>query len=47
MIERDWSSQGAYLTTREKAMADPEWQAVGAEQVGIVLSSQVELYITE
>jgi len=47
VIERDWSSQGAYLATIEKALADPEWQALGAEQVGIVLSNQVELYMVE
>ncbi len=47
VIERDWSSQGAYLNTIEKALADPEWQALGAEQVGIVLSTQVELYMIE
>ena len=47
VIERDWSSQGAYLATIEKALADPEWQALGTEQVGIVLSNQVELYMVE
>ena len=47
VIERDWSSIGAYLTTIEKALQDPEWQALGAEQVGIVLSNQNELYIIE
>ena len=47
VIERDWSSQGAYLTTLEKALADPEWQALGAEQAGIVLGNQVELYMIE
>lgn len=45
VIERDWSSQAAYLSTLEKALADPEWQALGYEQVDIVLSNQVELYI--
>lgn len=47
VIERDWSSLEAYLVTVEKALADPEWQALGAEQVGIVLSNQVELYRIE
>ncbi len=47
VIERDWSSLGAYLTTLEKALADPEWQALGSEQVGIVLSNQAELYFIE
>jgi len=47
VIERDWSSLGAYLTTSEKSVADPEHQALGAEQVGIVLSNQVELYMIE
>ena len=47
VLERDWSSLAAYLTTVEKAVADPEWQALGAEQLGIVLSNQVELYWIE
>jgi hypothetical protein len=47
VIERDWSSLQAYLVTIEKAVADPEHQALGAEQVGIVLSNQVELYMIE
>lgn len=47
VIERDWSSLGAFLTTQEKAMADPEWQALGAEQLGIVLGNQMELFIIE
>jgi hypothetical protein len=47
IIERDWSSQGAYLNTIEKALEDPEWQALGAEQVGIVLGNRVELYMIE
>jgi len=47
VIERDWSSLQAYLVTVEKAMADPEHQALGAEQLGIVVSNQVELYIIE
>jgi hypothetical protein len=47
VIERDWSSLQAYLVTIEKSLADPEHQALGAEQVGIVLSNQVELYFIE
>jgi hypothetical protein len=47
VIERDWSSLQAYLVTIEKSLADPEHQALGAEQLGIVLSNQVELYIVE
>lgn len=47
VIERDWSSQGAYLNTLEKALVDPEWQALGAEQAGIVLGTQVELFMIE
>ena len=47
VIERDWSSLEAYLVTIEKSLHDPEHQALGAEQVGIVLSNQVELYIIE
>jgi len=33
--------------TVEKSLTDPEHQALGAEQLGIVLSNQVELYIIE
>lgn len=47
VIERDWSSLQVYLLTIEKALTDPEHQALGAEQLGIVLSNQVELYIIE
>ncbi len=47
VIERDWSSLEAYLVTVDKAMADPEWQALGAEQSGMVLSNQVEIYRIE
>src|SRR5512139_3960554 len=47
VIERDWSSLQAYLVTIEKSLADPEHQALGAEQIGIVLSNQVELYFIE
>ncbi len=47
IIERDWSSLQAYLVTVEKALTDPEHQALGAEQLGIVLGNQVELYIIE
>jgi hypothetical protein len=47
VLERDWSSVEAYMASLQKALADPEWQALGAEQVGIVLSNQVELYIVE
>ena len=47
VIERDWSSLQAYLVTIEKEMADPEHQALGAEQTGIVLSNQVELYVIQ
>lgn len=47
IIERDWSSLQAYLTTMDRALADAEHQALGAEQIGIVLTNQVELYIIE
>jgi len=47
VIERDWSSLEAYLTTVDRALADAEWQALGAEQLGIVLGNQVELYFIE
>ena len=47
VLERDWSSVEAYMATLQKALPDPEWQVLGSEQVGIVLSNQVELYIVE
>lgn len=47
VIERDWSSLQTYLVTIEKALADPEHQSLGAEQIDIVMSNRVELYIIE
>ncbi len=47
VIERDWSSLEAYLITVDKAMADPEWQALGAEQARVVLNNRVEIYRIE
>lgn len=47
VIERDWSSLETYLVTVEKSLQDPEWQALGAEQVGIVLSNRSEIYRIE
>jgi hypothetical protein len=43
-VERNsWAKEVAI----EKAMTDPEHQALWAERVGIVLGNQVELYIAE
>ncbi len=47
VIERDWSSLEAYLVTVDKSLQDPEWQALGAEQAGIVLSNRTEIYRIE
>ena len=44
IIEREWPSLAALEATAEKLMADPEYQALVAEQVGIVESEQLEIY---
>ena len=44
IIERQWESLAAMEATFEKCMADPEYQALVAEMVGIVDSEQLELY---
>ena len=38
MSEREWGSLTAFEATIAKAMAAPEWQALGAEQVKLRLS---------
>jgi hypothetical protein len=45
--EREWSSLAAYESAMDRAFADPEWHALGAEQVKIVLGNQVEIYLVE
>ena len=44
VCEREWGSMAAFEATLEKALADPEWQALYAELGSVVLSGQFELY---
>jgi hypothetical protein len=45
--ERVWSSLAVFEATTEKALADPEWRALGAEGASIVLSNHFEWYMIE
>jgi hypothetical protein len=42
VVERQWASLGAMDAAYDRALADPEWQAPGAEVGAIVKSSQYE-----
>jgi hypothetical protein len=44
IIEYEWESMAAMEAAYERAMADPELQALGAELDSIIDSDQVELY---
>ncbi|MGC9396080.1 MAG: NIPSNAP family protein [Anaerolineae bacterium] len=44
IIERQWESMAAMEAAYEKAHADPEWQALGAEGALVIESVQIELY---
>ena len=44
IIERQWKSMAAMEAAYEKAFADPEDQALGAEAASIIKSNQYELY---
>jgi hypothetical protein len=44
IIERQWDSLAALESTYEKALADPEYQALGKEVGSIVQSSKLEVY---
>ena len=44
IIERQWDCLAIMESTYEKVMADPEWQALGAETNTIVQSTQIEVY---
>jgi hypothetical protein len=44
IIERQWDCLAVMESTYEKVMADPEWQALGAETNTIVQSTQIEVY---
>ncbi len=45
VIERQWESLAAMEAAYEKALADPEWNALGAEGSAIVESNRQELYM--
>ncbi len=45
IIERQWESFAAMEAAYEKALADPEWQALGVEGVAITESDRHELYV--
>jgi hypothetical protein len=47
VCEREWGSLSAFEATFEKALADPEWQALAAEPSSAVLSNQWELYLVQ
>ena len=47
IVERDWDSMAAFEAGWEKALADPEHQALAAELGSVVLSIQWELYQVE
>jgi len=44
IVERQWPSLAAMEAAYEKAFADPEEQALSAEGMGIIKSTQYELY---
>ncbi len=45
IMERQWESLAVMEAAFEKSMADPEYQALDAEKVGIIESEQLELYM--
>ena len=44
IIERQWESLAAMEAAYEKVLADPEWQALGAQGDAIIVSNRNELY---
>jgi hypothetical protein len=44
IVEYEWESMAAMEAASERAMADPEHQALGAELESIIDSWQMELY---
>jgi len=44
ILERQWDSLAAMESTYEKALADPEQQALNEEVTSIVKSTQTEVY---
>jgi hypothetical protein len=45
IVERQWASLAAMEAAYERAFADPEFQALGAEVMSIIASNQCELYM--
>lgn len=45
IIERQWDSLAAMEATYEKALADPELQALNEETTSIIKSTQLEVYM--
>jgi hypothetical protein len=45
IVERDWGSVGAWESGLAKLMADPEWQALGAQFSGMGRRGHFELYV--
>jgi NIPSNAP len=44
IMEREWESLATMEAAQEKALADPEWQALTPEFEAIMESLQIELY---
>jgi hypothetical protein len=44
VVEREWESMAAMETVMTKALADPEYQALGVEGYDIIQSVKWELY---
>ena len=44
IIEREWKSLAEMEATYDKVMADPEFQALGAEGTSIIQSVQIEVF---
>ena len=44
IVEYEWDSLAAMEAVYEKAMADPEWQALAAKVGPVIQSMQMELY---
>jgi len=44
IVEYEWDSLADMEAVYEKAMADPEWQALAAEILSVIESTQMELY---
>jgi len=45
VVEYEWDSLTAMEAAYEKAMADPEWQVLGAKVESVIKSDQMELYV--